>query len=294
MMIPGMKSQDLQRLIRLDLEPLGKDVPKLNLTPRTWRDRGARLKRLLIDRWESWDERLAEWRRSLELEGVGGRDADNWGTVLAMADMAMQADIGDEAMRESWAKRVAYIVANDQADTANDAEAMLSHLLTQPFEVYRAGEQFTVAQWIMAAAGLPGAPSGLLGRNAPGDAVGDDPMSRQKYQEYCNATLAKAGIRVDGRGKGIEARLFLANTPTHYLRQFFQNSDWAGGAWKQSAARVPGAELSKNPLTLAGMRSRGVFMPVRSIPGFAAFPMDQGTAPDPVEAEDSANPDHFA
>lgn len=298
-LIPGgMSSQDVQRLIRLDLKPLPRDVAKLSLTPKTWRDRGARLKRRLIDRWPTWEARLSLWRHSLEVEGVGGRDADNWSTVLAMADMAKAEEIAPEEERLGWAKKIAFIVADNRADTTNDAEAMLAHLLTQPFDIYRSGEQFTIAQWVMAAAGLDGAPEALMGRNTPGDAVGDGPLAKSNREKIANTMLAKAGLRVEGRGKGIKGRLFIANTPTHHLKQFFKDSDWAGGAWKQSAERVPGAERSENPLTLAGLRSRGVFMPLKSIPGFASFPMDRHhadtAAPDPAEADDDTNPDNFA
>lgn len=275
-LIPGiMKAQDVQRLIRLDMMPLPKGTPKLVLTPRTWRARGARLKRLLIDRWPTWEARLSSWRDSLELRGVMGRDADNWSTVLAMADMALRETTAEAEERDAWAEKISWIVADDRADTTNDAEAMLAHLLGQPYDIYRRGEQFNLAQWIMAAAGLPGAPEAILGSDAPGDTQGDSAMSAARRVRAVDAKLAKAGLRVSPAGGGLEARLFIANTKTHWLAQFFQGSEWAGGAWTQSAMRVPGAERSPHPLTLAGTRSRGTFIPLQSIPGLAAFPMDR-------------------
>lgn len=282
-LIPGvMKTQDVQRLIRLELAPIKKGTPKLNLVPKTWRARGARLKRLLIDRWPTWPERMAAWRHSLELAGVGGRDADNWGTVLAMADMASNEDIADEDVRANWAGKVAFLASAGRDDTMNDSEAMLLHLLAQPFDVYRRGQLFTVAQWIMATASLPGRPSGLLAEH-------DDPTSATDRRNEGNARLATIGLRVTGSGE--DAKLFIANQRIHGLNELFRGTEWAGGTWKQSTARVPGAQPSPNPLTLAGIRSRGYFVPIKSIPGLSYFPMDRGSDDDAPPAQPSSATD---
>jgi len=277
-LIPGeMKSQDIQRLVRFDLGRLPDDIKKLTLTPKTWRARGARLKRALIDRWPSWEARLSAWRLTLEQNHVTGRDADNWATVIAMADMAQRDEIADEAERISWARKIALYVKADRSDTQNDADAMLAHLMGQPFDIHRGGEQFSVAQWIMAAAGLPGAPDQLMGRDTPGDTVGDGTGARRERAKLANTKLAKAGLRVSPAGNGIEAELFIANTPNFWLRQLFAETDWRNGAWSQSAVRVPGATKPPHPLSLAGMRSRGTSIPLKSIPGLAEFPMDRDT-----------------
>lgn len=276
-LIPGvMKTQDVQRLIRMELRPIEAGTAKLSLDPRTWRKRGARLKHLLISRWPSWADRLAQWRGSLEVAGVTGRDADNWGTVLAMADMAIQEDIATEDVRASWAKKVAFVAEAGREDTLNDADAMLLHLMGQHYDPFRRGQQYTIAQWVMAAAKLPGAPDALS--KPPSDAQGFADLS-QRAEEKANAMLASLGLRV--RGSGETAHLFIANKQIPQLKELFRNSDWAGGVWAQSAARVPGAEPAPNPLTLAGIRSRGILMPVTSIPGLTYFPMDRA-APDPV------------
>lgn len=265
-LIPGiMKTQDVQRLIRLELRAFerGSKAPKMDR--RTWRARGARLKQLLIARWPSWSERLAIWRHELEVAGVTGRDADNWGTVLAMADMGSNEDLPDAAVTSSWARKIAFVANADREETTNDAEAMLLHLMAQPFDIYRRGELHTVAQWVMAAAGLPGAPHDLVD--------GDQGLLEHERRSRHNSKLAKAGLRVNGKGE--DAHLFIANQCIHGLNELFRGSQWHGGVWKQSAARIPGAEPTPNPLTLAGIRSRGYQVPIASIPGLTAFPMDR-------------------
>tara|TARA_R110000868_G_scaffold54164_4_gene169600 strand:+ start:2997 stop:4964 length:1968 start_codon:yes stop_codon:yes gene_type:complete len=288
-LIPGvMKTQDVQRLIRLELKPLDKGAAKLSLQPRTWRARGARLKRLLMDRWDTWPDRMAAWRHALELAGVTGRDADNWGTVLAMADMASQDDIATEDVMASWSKKIAFIANADREETVNDADAMLLHLMGQQYDPFRRGQQYNVAQWVMTAAGLPGAPDGL--KSVDDDGFGS---STKRAQEKANTMLASIGLRVNGVGES--AQLFIANQQIQQLKDLFRNSDWAGGVWKQSAARVPGATPTPHPLTLAGIRSRGYLMPVRSIPGLMGFPMDRERSDSVVDAPaKSSDVDDFA
>jgi len=267
-LIPGvMKTQDVQRLIRLELKPLPKGIAKLHLEPRTWRRRGAALKALLFDRWDTFPERIGIWRHALEKHDVTGRDADNWQTVLAIADMALSEDIMDETSMSGWCEKIAFLVNADREETHNDADAMLLHLMGQPFDPYRRGEQFNVAQWIMAAAGLTGAPAGVP------KGVDDQTIDPDVRRRECNAILAKYGLRVQGTGE--EAKLFIANQAIHGLNELFRNSQWHGGVWKQSASRVPGAQPTPNPLTLAGIRSRGYELPVRHIPGLTSFPMDK-------------------
>lgn len=270
-LIPGvMKTQDVQRLIRLEMMPLDKSAAKLSLRPRTWRARGQRLKSILIDRWHTFPDRLAVWRHALELAGVTGRDADNWSTVLCLSDMAQHADLPDQDAAEGLARKVAFLVTADKADTSNDAEAMLSWLLGSTIDPFRRGQQWTVAQWVMLAADLPGAPREIF------PDLGDTPRDVSDRMKKANQMLSQFGLRVCDPGD--DASLFIANSGSRAQKELFRGSDWAGGVWKQSAIRVPGAVKSKGTKTLAGVASRGIFMPLKSIPGLMAFPSDQTSA----------------
>ncbi|MBW4972094.1 hypothetical protein KZZ08_00595 [Roseovarius mucosus] len=275
-LIPGaMKTQDLQRLIRLEMEPLTMGAPKLNLDPRTWGARGRRLKAMLIQRWDTWPERQSMWRHALELAGVMGRDADNWSAVLAMADMAQSEDLPTQEICAAWAQKVAFQVTADKPDVGNDAEAMLLHLMSQTLDPFRRGEQWTIAQWIMAAAGLPAAPRALL-EKLPDQGIADTRTDRMKA---ANGVLAGVGLRV--YYDDAEPSLFIMNKQIQGLKDIFRFSDWAGGVWSQSAKRVPGAVATPSPATLAGISSRGYKMPLKSIPGLMSFPMDQGAGAAP-------------
>lgn len=276
-LIPGeLKAQDLSRLITLNLGAFPDGTPPLTLRAETWRKRGAGLKRLLIDRWPTWAQRLDLWREAFAIEGLAGRNGDNWATTLAMADMALHAALPDADVLSGWAKKVAQYVKADADDIGSDADAMLLHLLSQPFDIYRRGEQHTIAQWLMVAAQLPGAPSGLMGS--------DTPSEKADAAKMANDKLAKAGLRVVGNGK--DAVLFIASQPIQGLKDLFARSEWANGVWSQSAVRIKGAKGGREVgvRRLQGIATRGTEIPITSIPGLMSFPADRVAAPTPPPA----------
>lgn len=268
-LIPGvLKSQDLQRIITLSLRPFPAEAKPPDLRADTWRKRGAMIRRLIIDRWPSWARRVELWREACAAEGVTGRDADNWAQTLAMAQMMRSADLPSIDELRGQARKIARVIAQDRGERGGDHDEMLTWLLTQEYDVFRRGERYTVAQWIQVAAGSPGAPPGLLADQ------GDDALSgNRRRAEAANRALAKAMLKVVSDGKA-PPTLFIGNKPVAPLAQLFEGSQWAGGAWAQSAARVPGAQASDVSRTLAGVSSRGWEIPLASIPGIMAGPDD--------------------
>lgn len=278
-LIPGiMSTQDVQRLIRLDMNRI-ENASGLSLEPKTWRARGARLRARLIERWPSLPERISRYRHALEKQGVTGRNADNWEIVLAMADMAMDEALPEPSICGSWARKVAMLVAADREEVTNDADAMLSHLLGQLLDPFRRGEQYTVSQWIMVAAGLPGAPAKLLGDHSTDD------IGREERKRQANDLLAQYGLRIYAETEPV---LFIANTGTALMKRLFEGSQWAGGVWSQSARRVPNAYRPNSTKTLAGVRTRGTMLPLASIPALNAFPETQSAATKPSAAAEQA------
>lgn len=290
-LVPGvLKSQDLQRIILLNLLPLAEGSSPPDLRADTWRKRGAAIKRLLIDRWPSWSRRLELWREACAAQGVTGRDADNWATVLAMAQIIRSAELpaGDEM--DGWARKVARIVKSRDGEAHTDADEVLVHLMSQKLDVFRRDRTYSVAQWVMVAADLPGAPSDLLSD------FGSDADGREKRARRANELLAPYAIRVI-REQGQEPLIFIGNKKVQPLLDLFRDTQWAGGAWSQSLLRVAGAVPSPIPRRLsgAGIQCRGTDVPIRAIPGLMDFPADRvasGPAavspPAGIEGEDFA------
>ncbi len=260
-LVPGiLKSQDLQRIILLSLNPFAEGSKPPDMRAETWRKRGAELKRLIIDRWPTWAARLDLWREAFATRGIHTRDADNWATTMAMAQM-MQSDALPSADElAGWTAKVADAISADLGEAGTDATEICTYLLSQEFDVFRRGEKFTVAQWVQVAAGSPGAPHGLL------NDFSNDLDGKRLRAEAANRALAKACLKIVADGRE-EPHLFIGSAPVQALKDLFSGSQWAGGAWSQSTARVKGARKSGLVRTLAGIRTRGIEIPLSSLPG---------------------------
>jgi hypothetical protein len=290
-LIPGiLKSQDLQRIITLTLQPFPEGAKPPAMRADRWRERGAIIKRQLIDRWPTWTQRLELWREAFAEQGIAGRNADNWATTLAMAQMmtAEAMPLPDEL--NGWAEKIARYIGADLAELGTDADEVLVHLLSQYVDIFRRGEQFTVAQWLQVAAGAPAAPENLLSEFAA------DRHGQEQRKQAANAKLAPLLLRIV-HNKDSEPHLFVGNAKAAPLLRLFEGTQWAGGAWKQSLERVKGAVVASVPRTLAGVKSRGVEIPLSSLPGLEMFPQDRHRAAKGAPAPSSSGPqdmDEFA
>lgn len=277
-LIPGiLRSQDRQRLIILNLNPFPEGSKPPDMRAETWRNRGASLKRLIIDRWPGWAARLEAWRAAFAEHGITGRHADNWATTIAMADL-MQSEAHPTAeVLTGWASKISAHIRAALGEIGTDADDVLTHLTSMPYMLEGGREQYTIAQWVQVAARLPGAPIGIL------NSYTDDDSGQAMRAKMANEKLAKLMLRVilprrDGEG---EPTLFIGDKPVQGLKQLFQGTQWAGGAWAQSLRRVKGARYGRElpARKLAGIESRGVEIPLTSMPGLAAFPPDKAKAP---------------
>ncbi|WP_333830497.1 hypothetical protein [Pararhodobacter sp.] len=261
-LVPPMPAQDRSRLILLDLERLPAGAPKLTLHPPEWRRIGAQIKAALVQAWPLWPQRLEIWRSALALHGQTGRGADNYATVLAMADAALHPlSLPDADAQEKWATELAHSATEDAMEVGSNADDMLTWLLTQTLDPWRKGLRYTVAQWVQCAAKLPGGPEQIEAVPASG----------------INQYLAPFGLRV--RGDGVTADLCIANKPLQGLCDLFEGSMWQGGVWSQAARRIEGSEYVA--LTMSGVKTRGVAVPLRAMPGLFAFPPQSARHPAP-------------
>ncbi|HMO07044.1 MAG TPA: hypothetical protein PKD10_05270 [Paracoccaceae bacterium] len=266
-LIPGvLKAQDRSRIIVLDLDPFPEGTPAPGaLRADAWRRRGAALKRLLIDRWPTWAQRLDLWREALAAQRIDGRAADNWATILAMADMARHAHLPAADVLDGWAAKAGRHIRADLGDVGSDADDVVTWLLSQQIDPMRRGQQFTIGAWLRAAGWRPRAGRRIFG----GENDYEDDRAREDHSRAANRLLAAYGLRV--LGTAAEPVLFVARQPLSGLRGLFRDSDWAGGAWTQSLLRLPGARPSKASRYLEGVQTRGTEVPFHAIPGLMAL-----------------------
>lgn len=286
-LIPGaLKSQDLSRLVILALQSLPEGTPPLHLRPDTWRKRGAALKRVLIDRWPTFQARLDLWRAAFAEHKITDRNADNYATILAMAQMAQSPDLPSAEDLSGWAAKVARCVRSTVDEIGSDADEVVTHLLSQQFDPFRRGERLTVAAWLKAAGWRPKA-----GRRMFANDGGDDTTySLDDYSKRANQSLASLGLRVIGTPE--EPLLYVSTKQLQGLKDLFQRSQWASGAWTQSLQRIKGARANQGPRYMDGQQTKGTVIPFSSLPGLLAFDGDEviadAAAPTPMQADSDA------
>lgn len=250
---PPMLGQDLSRQALLELDAWsgtrhGLDEDALHLL-------GRKLRRRILDGWPKWEERLERWRQGLKRVGHSDRAADQFGALLAGADMALtdrmpHADNVDEAVKAFGLEHLA-----EQSDDVHDWQKLLDHLATTPVEFpsRRRGN----------AAHLMEIQTGRV-------AIGDNPAPAI---EAAARDLEAIGLKLahyDGDGD-VPRGWWLAIANSHQgLARVFETptrSHWAGrsgtvGVWVQAARRVPGAIWAGQVLRFNGVSMRVTLVPL--------------------------------
>lgn len=243
--IPPLEIQDLSRLAILELGRLP-DGPVLTLDHNKLADVGAALRRRLMDGWDRLPETLEIYRTALIGVGHSNRGADQFGTLLACADLAIHDHETDGKYAEKFAAMLEAGALNDWADQISDEKGMLQLLLTSSIDPDRSGTRRPIGEWIERAAGL-------------GDTLDT---------EEGNRVLGIYGLKVE-REFGEEGWLVIANQHQG-LTGLFADSKWAGrsgrsGGWMQSARRIEGAQVPKNSQWLGGGMSRVTKIPLSAV-----------------------------
>ena len=268
-LIPPLTSADISRMSILELGALdGLTPPKLDETALA--DLGRRLRRRLCDGWPDFAERLERWRQQLATAGHKGRGADQFGTLLAIADMLLFDDLPDREADEAdrlaaWTKPLAahLLAARDQG--AADHTLCVHHMLTSPADAWRGGARETIGTYIRRAAGL--------------DKTASDAARRE-----ADEILGRIGLRVidEPDHETGERAAWLAVANTHQgLAVVFKDTQWAArsgklSVWMQAMRRVEARRADGGRIVaLADSRSfNGISCRCTLVPLAAVFPED--------------------
>jgi hypothetical protein len=245
-LIPPLPDQDLSRLAVLQLRPLerGTTAPKVN--GKYWGEIGKKLRRAIWDGWPMLHERLELYRAALTGAGHSARACDQYGTLLALADLVLTGGEPDAVTIDTWASALPARQVDEDKDQRADWERCVSHLLGQPIDVHRQGARHTVGEWIVRAAELPGWVQ--LG------ALGDVADARRHLRRW--------GIGIVKKGR--EAVLEVANRHPA-LEDLYRDTRWRDGVHRQSLGRVPGALAPSGSRTMAGVATRVIALPVAAL-----------------------------
>ena len=243
-LIPPMLGQDISRMARLELHPLlkGADIPNTNEARLS--ATGSILRRRVLDEWPRFADTLSLYREAMRKAGHGGRGQDQFGTLLACADILLHEKVPDTDTLDEWAERMDVSTLNETADDIEDWQRCLEYLLSSTIEIYRNGTRKTISSWLLEAAGYKG----------------NDEIS-------ANDALIAHGLKVSK--KDSVPYLRIANSHRG-LAKLFENTPWASrpgssGVWVQSLKRAPFCKSLKGSERFGGSKFRAIEMPLDKI-----------------------------
>ena len=270
-LVPPLMSQDRSRMAILDLDRLSGTTPP-SLKPRDLAALGAALRRRLADGWPRFMTTMETYRQQLAVAGHDARGCDQFGTLLACADLMLHDHPPDSETLADWGERLK--VAKGWSE--EDHEKCVTHLMTTVLDVYRDGRRRTVGDWVCQAAGVKGFAAGGV----------DELDANKVLQTFGLKVVSEMGVK----------RLAVANSHEG-LSRLFVGSRWADGVWVQALRRVSGAE-PRDSLRFAGFKVRCTVIPAAAVtgaeddgdgaPGDPVAPGDPGIPgmPDPDDPED--------
>lgn len=254
-LVTSLLDQDISRIALLELMPLERGATPPNPAPRAWEKIGRGLRTRIIDGWPRLHETLELYRNALGRSGHSARGSDQFGTLLALADLALYDDAPPVSRCDRWAEKLSAAVIEEQTDQSTDWQRCLNHLFGQQLDMFRGGDRHTVGRYVMTAA--------RLDTDGP---VAEDTAAR---------ALASVGLRVYGTREN--AQLAVANAHPG-LARLFEGTQWHAGAgqrgvWAQAMKRIPGSAAMANT-RFEMVSSRAQRFPLRATPNF----LDEETA----------------
>lgn len=247
-LMPPMKDQDLSRLVVFKLRAHEDGATPPRIDPAHWAGIGARLRRAIWTRWHELHEFLEHYRAGLAEAGHDGRGADQFGILLALADLVTWVDEPHGDVSEPYVNALAADIVRTDIGRAADWERCMLHLFSQRLDIHRQGAKGTVGEWILTAAGIDGDHR---------ETCGEDAKAAQRQ-------LRRFGLNVSGAGHQ-HALVEIANDHVE-LRRLFADTAWGGGVHRQAVERIDGWSVpEKSGRTWAGVAVRVSHFPLASV-----------------------------
>jgi hypothetical protein len=235
-LVPPMPQQDRNRLAMLELEELPRDAKAPDPYTLGLPEIGRKIRRRLLDQWWRWDETLALYKTALARYGHNGRSADQFGTLLAIADLMIYEHEADLDVVEEWAEQLRAEALAEKIFERTDSDECAEWLASSELRGRGGDERETIARAMARAIAINDVESNHANRRqrlrSIGIAVG-------------NLVDKGEGLTDDKRWgfrdfNGGEAWVAIANTH-RLLDEVFDKSRWRGGTWAQSFQRARNA-----------------------------------------------------
>ncbi len=253
--IPPLQPQDRSRLAILELRPLADNAVPFD--PATLRFEGlgdlakvgTLIDKRMIDGWPRLNATIELFRGVLAKAGHSRRACDQFGTLLACADLLLNDELPDDEELAHWAELTAPRKMAEVSEAVSDHEACLQHVTTTLVQAKGNEEREQLGTWIGQAVAAKLNP---LFDDHDGEITDRaDKRLQERGIKLVNASWKgeerdlQGEVTKPGRwgASAFEASLpgFVAVAGSHRaLEEIYKGTKWQGGVWKQSLARFPG------------------------------------------------------
>jgi len=138
---PALKAQDLSRLMLLNLKPLDPATPPLVLKPSELALLGRRLFRRMMDGWHRFNDELPRWQHALKEAGLRDRAPEQFGILLAAADIALHDEPATADELQDLAMKLAEGTASDRAEELMEWQRCLERITSTNVQGRRGGQE---------------------------------------------------------------------------------------------------------------------------------------------------------
>ena len=277
-LVPPLSPQDRSRLAILELGNLPHDAVAPKLDRSRWQAVGTALRWRMFSHWDDMPDMIETYRVALAAAGWDSRGADQFGVLLAAADMALTGGPADGEHAAAMVEKLGHQMKDVDA---RDEDNMLRWLLTSQVDPYRSGAKKMMGEWIRRAAG--------------GSWAAEFPEAGEEWDTRgAGKVLGLYGLRIEWMANRIPGKdaLYWPEVPQatvpvlHFandhrgLASLFESTHWASrsgtqGVWRQAALRLDGAHAAPRPVYFPGSASvRSVMVPLSTI-----FPEVEVVAP---------------
>ena len=252
-LIPPMEPQDRSRWAVCALNPLPRGAKAPDFKAARLPDMGKKILRRMVDGWGRWDETLQAYREALSAMGHKARACDQFGTLLACADLVLYDHLPDQETIDQIASLCEVRLLSEVANSADEHELCIDHLRTTMVQSRGGDERQSLATWI-------------------GAAVQElcDTSLTHKARQY-HRRLQEYGLKIvtpTEKGCAIwepASRGYLAVANSHQaIATFFAGKKWANGVWVQALARCPDA-IEGVTVKFGVSPARGVLVPLEQV-----------------------------
>ena len=150
-LIPPLLPQDMSRMAILRLNPFAEGAVEPKLEPKRLDRIGRALLRRVLASWHQWDERLELWRDHLRTMGHDGRAADQFGTLLAAADLALYDEAPSTEKMDDVAIGMAPAMLSETSAEDSNATRCLNYAMSRQVNSLKGGEVLTVGELVICA-----------------------------------------------------------------------------------------------------------------------------------------------